>query len=763
MMPRLRPHVVLTALVCTLGLPRVSSAQMGDYISPSLLRQVMPRADRFSEKIGEPAVMQAYRAGGSSGSETLIGYVFLTSDVPPEPFGYSGPVEALVGMDLEGNVTGVRVMDYWESIQESLGDFLRRRGFQEHFAGKHIGDAFSVYGDVQGISRATISVRALARGVRDASRRVAMAYFEGASFSSTAPVEDVESLPWLEMRQRGVIEWFLVADRSGSAEINLVHIDTDQFGAFLVGPERFERALQRMERKGEGHLMVYGVDGPRLRLFVREGWSIAQRGDTFPVSPNDILSLGLDGGGMMEDRVVLTGSMIIDEAVDVTEPFTILYDRRPDADVVAIEYLTQAARLALLEEEEGAAVDAAPEGELAGVEGEETGGEEAGAADEGVAPAPVGEAGNVLPEPAEENVTRSDGEDAAVMTEAAASNGPPLDADGPSGEAATDAAAPTGADAAPSSSLAQEGFDFTVVEEESVLSRTLAETSWTRVVRISLLLSLVMAAFLLKSAALRWVTLAVTLLYLGFMDGGFLSISHITSGIWVGATVYLSDLPLLLMVGFTVVVTLVWGRVFCGFLCPFGALQDFLDRVVPKRLQWRVPPVVHQRGLYVKYAILALILIPAIVGSHASLYQYFEPFGTVFFLSPSVFLWGIAATFLVASAIVPRFYCRYACPLGAALALTSLISLKRIRRVEHCDYCKVCEDACPTGAIRGGDIDFKECVRCNICEIKLIERAGVCRHELDDVVPRLITLGMGTSGGGASPDRSMPRNTFSSD
>ena len=654
----------------------------------------MPRADRFSERMGVPPVIHAYQDGGSGGSETLIGYVFLTSDLPPEPFGYSGPVEALVGMDLEGNVTGVRVMDYWESLRASFGDFLRRRGFQEHFAGKHIGDAFSVSGDVDGISGATISVRALARGVRDASRRVAQAYFEGASFSSTAPIEDVEGLPWLEMRQRGVIEWFLVADGSGSAEINLVHIDTDQFGEFLVGAERFERARQRMERRGEGHLMIYGVEGPRLRLFLREGWGIVQGVDTFPVSPNDILSLGLDGGGMMEDRVVLTGSMIIDEAVDITRPFTILYDRAPDVDVVVIEYLTQAARLALLEEEERVAVEVAPDG---------------------------------------------------VIAEAAPSGGPPVDVGQPSGGGASTAAVPTDPIPTPASSpsLAQERFDFTFVEEESLLSTTLAGTSWTRVAGISLLLALVMAGFLLKSAALRWVTLAVTLLYLGFMDGGFLSVSHITSGIWVGASVYLSDLPLLLMVGFTVVVTLLWGRVFCGFLCPFGALQDFLDLVVPKRFQWRVPYLVHQRALGAKYVILALILIPAIVGSRASLYQYFEPFGTVFFGSRSLVLWGIAATLLVASAIVPRFYCRYACPLGAALALTSLISLRRIRRVEHCDYCVVCEEKCPTGAIRGGDIDFKECVRCNICEIKLIERAGVCAHELDEFLPRLVPLRVG--------------------
>ena len=91
-----------------------------------------------------------------------------------------------------------------------------------------------------------------------------------------------------------------------------------------------------------------------------------------------------------------------------------------------------------------------------------------------------------------------------------------------------------------------------------------------------------------------------------------------------------------------------------------------------------------------------------------SLYQYFEPFGTVFFLSSSLLFWTIAGAFLLASAVVPRFYCRYACPLGAALAITSLISLRRIGRVEHCDHCKVCEQKCPTGAIRGPDIDFKE-------------------------------------------------------
>ena len=58
-----------------------------------------------------------------------------------------------------------------------------------------------------------------------------------------------------------------------------------------------------------------------------------------------------------------------------------------------------------------------------------------------------------------------------------------------------------------------------------------------------------------------------------------------------------------------------------------------------------------------------------------------------------------------------------------------------------------CELSCPTGAIRGAEIDFKECVRCDICEIKLIDKAGVCKHDIDVVKGRVkqwqpITVGV---------------------
>ena len=292
------------------------------------------------------------------------------------------------------------------------------------------------------------------------------------------------------------------------------------------------------------------------------------------------------------------------------------------------------------------------------------------------------------------------------------------------------------------------GFDFSTVEEETQFQRTLARTSWSRVGGLLVVLLLTTAAFFSKRTSLRWATLAATLLFLGFVDKGFLSVSHISSAIVVGPGLFVTDLSLLILAAFTLVSTLLWGRVFCGYLCPFGALQDFIDRLVPERFQKQVPAWIHDRAIWIKYGILALILVPAIteaagspiLGRDASLYGYVEPFGTVFFPSTSVVLWAIAIAFLLASVVVPRFYCRYACPLGSALAVVSRISPFRIKRVEQCTVCKVCEQTCPTGAIRGAEVDFPECVRCSECEVKLIEQAGTCRHEMETIRPRLVQL-----------------------
>lgn len=272
---------------------------------------------------------------------------------------------------------------------------------------------------------------------------------------------------------------------------------------------------------------------------------------------------------------------------------------------------------------------------------------------------------------------------------------------------------------------------------EGVFANLIANAPWLEVIALLVLLGLVSTAFFLKQATIRWVALSVTLVYLGFVDGGFVSVSHITNGLKLGPSMFLNDLPLLLILSFTVITTLFWGRVFCSSLCPFGALQDFITRFVPNKLQLKVPQRIHDLAIYVKYAVLVFLVVMALTYSDLSLFQYFEPFGTIFYFSQSLALWLILLVFVVGAIFVPRFYCRYACPLGAALGVASILSPFKIKRVEQCQVCKVCEHSCPTGAIRGADIDFKECVRCDICEIKLIDKAGVCKHDIDVVKGRV--------------------------
>ena len=109
---RLAGLFVLFAIVAPSG---AADAQGVDRVAARLLRDVMPEADRFDPVEGNPPVKRAYRG------DELIGYVFLTSDLPPEEIGYSGPVRAVVGVTPDGYLTGVRVTEYFESYMRAEG------------------------------------------------------------------------------------------------------------------------------------------------------------------------------------------------------------------------------------------------------------------------------------------------------------------------------------------------------------------------------------------------------------------------------------------------------------------------------------------------------------------------------------------------------------------------------------------------------------------------------------------------------------------
>jgi transcriptional regulator of nitric oxide reductase len=135
------------------------------------LKQVFPAAVAFSALGGDPLHFKAYGVDPKTNPDAQpIGIVFWTTDMVPQEHGYHGPIHLLVGLDLKGTITGA-VVDYHS---EPYGYFsVEPPKFAAQFKGKRIGDPFRVGGDVDAVSRASITINSAARAIRDSSRIVA--------------------------------------------------------------------------------------------------------------------------------------------------------------------------------------------------------------------------------------------------------------------------------------------------------------------------------------------------------------------------------------------------------------------------------------------------------------------------------------------------------------------------------------------------------------------------------------------------------------
>ncbi|MBR2120223.1 MAG: regulatory protein NosR [Afipia sp.] len=170
---------------------------------------------------------------------------------------------------------------------------------------------------------------------------------------------------------------------------------------------------------------------------------------------------------------------------------------------------------------------------------------------------------------------------------------------------------------------------------------------------------------------------------------------------------------------------LFWGRgPFCGWLCPFGALQELLNNIAQalKVPQFNVPWGLHERLWPIKYIIfLGLFGMSLYSTAFAEQLAEVEPFKTSIILKfarewPFVLY---ALTLLAAGLFVERFFCRYMCPLGAALAIPGRIRMfEWLRRWPECGSpCQRCAKECPVQAIHpDGHINVNECIYCMHCQ-----------------------------------------------
>ena len=237
---------------------------------------------------------------------------------------------------------------------------------------------------------------------------------------------------------------------------------------------------------------------------------------------------------------------------------------------------------------------------------------------------------------------------------------------------------------------------------------------------------LALVSFFRKSVALKNVTFAASVLYLGFVKSQLISIVNIFALVDWSLPIFKYSLAWYLLATFTVVSTVLWGRLYCGRVCAFGSLTQLLDSVVPARWRYDVPLTIERRASFIKYGILGGAILYFIVTHDRMIYRYIEPFW-MFSLHGSMVMWVGLAVLLAATVFVRNLYCRFLCPVGAALGLLSSLTVFKIKRWKECNTCKLCEKTCQWGAIQGPKIIKSECVRCDDCERLYLDQQK-CPH-----------------------------------
>lgn len=224
--------------------------------------------------------------------------------------------------------------------------------------------------------------------------------------------------------------------------------------------------------------------------------------------------------------------------------------------------------------------------------------------------------------------------------------------------------------------------------------------------------------------------LTFTLVWLGWYANAQLSVVNVltfTNSLLTGFSwEFFLAAPLIFILWAAIAAGLLfWGRgPFCGWLCPFGALQELLNNIAQwlKVPQITVPWGLHERLWPIKYIIfLGLFGLSLYSVAFAETLAEVEPFKTAIILKfvrdwPFVIY---ALTLLAAGLFIERFFCRYLCPLGAALAIPGRIrTFEWLKRWPECGSpCQRCSKECPVQSIHPeGHINVNECIYCMHCQ-----------------------------------------------
>ncbi len=209
--------------------------------------------------------------------------------------------------------------------------------------------------------------------------------------------------------------------------------------------------------------------------------------------------------------------------------------------------------------------------------------------------------------------------------------------------------------------------------------------------------------------------------YLGFLLGGCLCALGALQNVILRIGEIKYRFASYLILGIPVITALFFGRVFCGWVCPMGAVQHFvLKKETSKKIKSFEPsPRLHNILRYTKYLVMVVLIVTVII-TGTNWFSSVDPFKALFNLDFTLIPAILLVVLLVLSLAIGFPWCRYVCPLGAFFALFSKFSLFKVKINQKCTNCKYCHTTfCDYRAIRPGEshpvVNQLECTRCGEC------------------------------------------------